>query len=403
MKNCIPLEKIYFWLRWPRGFVASLAIYSAVFFFVLLVWTFGNARREAKFGHNKDQGEYVALAKDFKDGHFLTANFKPHRHPLYPALLVPVLALAPDNVHWLGAVNGVVGLLAVGLTYFFVFRAGKLHGPAACISILLATNFFFIKMADMGIVTEPTYILMTLCAVWLLADYCSKNKLRHLVAGSVFLGLAFMTRPNGILLLVGLLATLFVKFCSSVAGGIRLPACLLTWVRDSIVAALVFAVVASPLLWVKSRLYGNPLMQGKIMQYMWNDDYEMARSKKAAHSLSEYVSAHGWESMVRRAATGLAEVFFIVPLEEEVLPILYITAFVGVTLALGSIQKSRAWPVGPLIFIFCVVQMLPLAWTAISNPTHRIPYAAILPFLLFFGAHGLIEIYKRQLATTPAR
>jgi hypothetical protein len=94
----------------------------------------------------------------------------------------------------------------------------------------------------------------------------------------------------------------------------------------------------------------------------------------------DYFASHSLLDAAGRFLLGCWKVFFVIPIDQERLPVLYFAALGGVWVAWRQKQTAYLW-----LLLLYLVQMLPLAWTQPVNTTPRIPYAATQPFELFFA------------------
>jgi hypothetical protein len=65
----------------------------------------------------------------------------------------------------------------------------------------------------------------------------------------------------------------------------------------------------------------------------------------------------------------------------ERVPLLYFLSIGGVWVAFRDRAREYLF-----LCLFLVLQMQPLVWTNLSNPTSRVPYGSMLPFELFLAA-----------------
>ena len=153
---------------------------------------------------------------------------------------------------------------------------------------------------------------------------------------------------------------------------------------------LVFVIVSAPSWIPREAYFGNPIHHGYLSNYLWTDTYDQGHvgQRYAIYTAGDYFSTHGARDVVMRWLHGIGECGFAIPIrKEEKLPLLYFLALAGVMLTLwkGSARYRT-------LALFGILQMLPLMWTNLSNPTIRVPYAAGLPFEAIFAALFLSQL-----------
>jgi hypothetical protein len=77
----------------------------------------------------------------------------------------------------------------------------------------------------------------------------------------------------------------------------------------------------------------------------------------------------------------LRNIYFRIPIMMERIPLLFLLSIGGVWIALRMAASEYRF-----LCLFLVLQMQPLVWTNLSNPTARVPYGSMLPFELFLAA-----------------
>ncbi|MBV8140650.1 MAG: glycosyltransferase family 39 protein, partial [Verrucomicrobia bacterium] len=153
---------------------------------------------------------YVEIARDFAAGDFSMQYVKerPHRQPLYPALLALALKLGNGNRFTLGAVNIVFAEMSILAVYVSTLALFK-HRLAAILSALaLAANPFIDREITARLLTEPLHLFLTICAIFTFLRYMQRKDCRWLFACGGLLGLDYLTRPNGLIMAAAAVGTM---------------------------------------------------------------------------------------------------------------------------------------------------------------------------------------------------
>ena len=119
---------------------------------------------------SSDSVHYVDIARDLSSGDFSMQYVKqrPHRQPLYPALLAIAMKLGNGNRFFLGAVNILVASLAILLIYVFSLELFKNRLAASVSALALAASPFIGRQITARLLTEPLHLLLTICAIFAL-------------------------------------------------------------------------------------------------------------------------------------------------------------------------------------------------------------------------------------------
>ncbi|MEZ6064507.1 MAG: phospholipid carrier-dependent glycosyltransferase [Planctomycetaceae bacterium] len=254
-----------------------------------------------------DAGGPVTLARQLVSGEFREAN----RHPLYLAFL----AIQPTEP-WGRTLSLLFAVLALGLALGWLWCRGETTA-AVLTAALLGTNRVF-AVFSARVVCETLLMLTTLLA-WLAFTHWQATR-RHnpdnaglgrsgwpLLTGAA-LGLAWLTKGTGLLLLLGTLLTIGIVWWRSAD---RRPSRWLFW---SGCVSVAFLVVASPLLVRNARRFGS-LTYNVNSQLLFVDTYEdperLAEERSTAAAARAYLASHSTLQLVRREASGLVWESFI--------------------------------------------------------------------------------------------
>ena len=372
-------------------FVMLLAL-SSIFCVTLynrLAVTVTDPQRAAVFVA-KDSKHYLEMAEAFEDGRL--GRLRPHRQPLYPALLAAGKALGGDTPMAIGSVNLGIGLF----TLFLLFGVGRwLFGSwwtGIAGGVVYASNEFVrVYIAD-RVMTEPTFVLAAIGAVAAAFKYLEDPRTRYLALASGAAGLAYLARPNGLFLFGAMCVALMTRDLLRGGDTGRRQAL----AKRYAIAGCIFVVVAAPSWIPRTVVYGNPVYHGSLSNYLWVDTYEEGRISDPIYGPRDYLGSHDLGDVLHRVAWGVEYVFAVAPrgFGRSGL-ICYVVAMVGLLLAIGTRMPSRVF-----LTVFMLLQASPLIWTAMSNPNNRVVYGGLLPFLLVY-VMILVDMARHYLETRP--
>jgi 4-amino-4-deoxy-L-arabinose transferase-like glycosyltransferase len=342
-----------------------------------------------------DTGHYLAIARDFARGDFSMSyvEARPHRQPLYPLLLAPGFRWFGGDLQILASVNVLLLIGAFLLLYFGILRFFHSRFVAAAIGFLFLHNPFVHAHATRHLLTEPLHLLLAIGVVFATLDYLESRRRRSLLAFAALAGLDYLTRPNGLFIFASAIAVLLLNEAWRFYRPSSSPRPSLSHIAGCYVLALsIFALVAAPSWIPRYHYFGNPIHHGYLSNYLWTDTYKEGHvgQRFASYTAKDYFENHHLGDVVQRWVRGVGECGFAIPIRtEEKLPLLYFLALGGLVATVWSGSGSYR-----TLAAFGVLQMLPLIWTNLSNPTIRVPYAAELPFELVFAALFLSQLCR---------
>ena len=379
------------------SFVAALsAAYVATLY--CLAWSHFQTPENVKELTSEDSANYWLIAGRFAKGNFSMdyIGFLPHRQPLYPLFLTPVVLLDPQSPYARITVN--VVLCTAGL--WAVFGAVRLlwgnASVAGLISLGFATNIFLIRNTTQRLMTEPTHVLLVIAMTLLLLLYLRRGQWYHLLGAGIVGGLDYLARPNGLFFMAALLGTAGL---ADLGKSIKsfLPARLFRLGATYAATVALFALVTAPSWVPRLEKYGDPIYHGYLTNYLWADTYKEAHVREPCFTWRDYVERATFADAAWRMTSGLWRVFIRIPWGVEQIPILWIASAAGIGWALAKGPAEMRF-----LALFLFLQMLPLAWTNMSNPGGRAPYGSIVGFQFFFAAFLLMQFLKRKRPACPA-
>ena len=157
-----------------------------------------------------DAKHYYEMAKAITEGRF--AEIYPsrwaHRQPLYPLTLALTMRMGDDDLYRLGMVNAIVGIATIWLVYLCIWTTLWNQAVALLGALALSVNEFIVVSASRTLYTEPLYVACALATICFGSRYVTTGRLRNLCLASGTAGLAYLTRPNGLFLMAGMVVVL---------------------------------------------------------------------------------------------------------------------------------------------------------------------------------------------------
>jgi hypothetical protein len=337
---------------------------------------------------SSDSVHYVDIARDFCSGNFSMAYVKerPHRQPLYPALLALAMKLGEGNRFYLGLVNVLIDSASIFVIYLFTLGQFKSRFVASLVAVGLAANPFLDRQVTARLLTEPLHLFITICAIATFLRYILGPRDKWLFACAALTGLDYLTRPNGLFMAATAVGTLclsdIIAYHANPAGRSAFVPWLSKMTTRYAAAAAVFLLFSAPS-WVPRLIYfGSPFHHGYLENYMWVDAYREGHvgQSYASFTWRDYFAHHQLQDVISRIIHGLRNVFWRIPIMMERVPILFFLSIGGVFVAFRRASLEYRF-----LCLFLFLQLLPLVWTNLSNPTARGPYGSTLPFELFLA------------------
>lgn len=280
--------------------------------------------------------------------------------------------------------------MAAGLAAWWAF-ASRLAGLAA--GALLAASPF-LREVSQWLLTEPLFVLVVTGALACLLRASRDERPRLAMAAGAAFGLAYLTRPNGLMLFAAAQCVLVLDLLLRWRTRRDRPS-LRRLVVLPLGTTLAFLVVATPS-WLPRLVHkGQPFYHGYLSNFLWVDRYEDASvAGDPRYTFADYARNHSWSDAWHRMADGWHTVAFDVPFHELGALTTWLSA---AGLAAALLMRRRELLLMTLLF---VLQMTPIAWTFPANPTTRIPAAATLPFGVFYVAFVASLVGRRATALT---
>jgi len=218
---------------------------------VLLIWL--ASRTEIMFA---DGLRYVAQAQAIDQGSWGEAVARAVDHPAYPLAIAAVHRLAGGNgpIAWQAAAQAAAVIAGVLLVVPLYLYALELYGTQAA---WLACSLTFLVpltghvLAD--VLAEGTFLLFWMTGCWTALRFLRDGRTAWLVAAIVFAGLAYLTRPEGLLLPLALAGTVGLMVCRP---GLRFP--WLVWRRAVMLLIAGPVLVAGPFVAFKGGIATKP-------------------------------------------------------------------------------------------------------------------------------------------------
>jgi hypothetical protein len=243
-------------------------------------------------------------------------------------------------------------------------------------------------------------VAVALGAVGACFAYLVRPGATSLLSAAVLGGLSYLVRVNGLFLAVAI--ALAMALADVIRARRRAPdlhsadLVLHLPLAPYAAALALFLAVTTPS-WVPRLVYtGNPLYHGYLANFLWVDDYARAHVPGAARfTLSTYVAEHSIGDAAGRLWYGIQRVFYETPRDKYGAGV-----SVAIVLSVVIVFALRDGP-GTLLVLAGVLQVMPLAWTALANPARRLPATALLPFVAIVVAAAVAAALRRARPAAP--
>ena len=257
----------------PARYLAILALLSFTCRLVLLSF---------KDVVGTDEVIYLTLGRNIWHG--LGFQLEGHAMTMAPPLLPLVAGFFSLFTHRLElGTNLTYVLFGGGLVIPFYFLARRIYGPrvAARAGFLIAVYPGLLLSFYWGSMTEPLYTFVLVCAFLFLHQALHGHRVRSFVVAGLFLGLAYLTRSEGILFFPTLLlfSILFYAWTRPVPTR--------TALRNLLALCLAFLLVSAPYPLFLKRHSGQLSISGKTKLILLAGAMNLEEREKLVGKLSE--------------------------------------------------------------------------------------------------------------------
>jgi len=359
-----------------------------------------------------DQSAYLSRATEIQSrggaGYLFAALLRgefeeSNRHPLYLAFL----SIRPefDAGKVLSSLFGVITLL---LATFLIARR---HGAAfaGLFAVLLSTNFAFCFFGT-RVVSEILVVLFSGIA-WLItsprpaddrsdqsiAESTKRESLRFACVGTM-LGLAWLSKATGLLLLIGYLIWLTVEFGLQRRNHGAQPTAMRKWAVATVCVCSAFLAVGAPLLVRNVRRFGNPFHNVNSL-LLFADSYGefdgmLAAGTTTSSAAQDYFATHTVSDVVRRECSGLVWELFIILRSLGPTPLDDSRVLCGAPLALLAIATALAQrrPEHRLLLVWGLLHWVVFAWYVPIAAGERFVLPLLIP-ILATASDGLVQLW----------
>ncbi len=339
--------------------VAVLCLFAA---FVIMAWPHLLSNWDS---NEHDQGAFLGLGLDVKDGVRLTDG---NRQPLLPLLLS---SFASSEWSYFTSAK----LLCLGISLLslatLLFLGSKLFtlSIALLAVTLTAFNVDFLGTAATQVIAESLLTLFIIITLYFWLKGLRRNQSRFFALSGAAVGLAYLTKGTGQLMLVCFL------FWALASGFLKRK-----W--PAVVSFVIaYFVIISPLLVYNMRNWGTPFYNFNTSQAMWYDTWDDKYALSGADaSLDSYLASHNIGDILERVVTG------------------------------GILVINKRWevlfPVYSLAILLVAVVILLVRWRGRQPMDERdgyirmagilIPVIVLLAWLLFFAWYAPISNRSRH-------
>lgn len=207
---------------------------------------------------------------------------KPHMHYWLAALSYKIFGIHD----W---AYRIPGILATLLGAFSCYGLGKLlyNKDVGRFASLIFMTAQTIVLANIDVRTDAVLTGFTIFAIWQLAAYVEKNSLKHIVLGAFGAGMAFSTKGQIALVVIGISILCHLAYT-------RKWKRLLSW--KVLVALLVFAITIAPMLYayyLQFDLHPEKVIRGKdhrsgIFFIFWEQSFERMSGEGVGKNSSDF-------------------------------------------------------------------------------------------------------------------
>ena len=343
----------------------------------------------------KLDGGPLSLITGLYTGEYIQAN----QHPFYIALL----SIAPTLTF-----GKTLSFIAALMTYLIVsIHLIRTRGwqMAAIATTLLSTNYAFTYFGGLATCESWLTLWFTLC--WILLDRAVlqgrlASSRKHWFAAGLLMGLVYLTKGTGTLLLAGLcLAGLSTYYWKDDNNTNSTQPARIQRVRSAVATLLIiltgWVITAHPLLIRNTLVYQSPTFNvNTYFLYMdeFPDEPAIQAKLAASHSLPEviqtYWEKHTFEELLKREVHGIGWESFVFIRSFGPSPIDDSRVLFAIPLLIFLSLMILHLPVGLKVFVgsLIVMSMLILAWYIPIAVGQRFT-APMLPMLLCYAAAGL--------------
>jgi 4-amino-4-deoxy-L-arabinose transferase-like glycosyltransferase len=207
---------------------------------------------------------------------------KPHMHYWLAAISFKIFGL----YDW---AYRIPGILATLLGAYSCFGLGKLlyNREVGKIASLIFMTAQTIVLSNIDVRTDAVLTGFTIFSIWQLASYIEKNSLKHIILGAFGAGIAFSTKGQIALLVIGLPLLCHLVFTNKWK-------LLLSW--KVLIALTVFGLTIAPVLYayyLQFDLHPEKIIRGKdyrsgILFILWEQSFERLSGEGVGKNSSDY-------------------------------------------------------------------------------------------------------------------
>jgi 4-amino-4-deoxy-L-arabinose transferase-like glycosyltransferase len=328
------------------------------------------------------EGGLVANVRCYLEGRCREDN----RPPIYQFLLTTGVDDAPASFARAKLYNLGVAALLMALVYLVVRRMFSARVAAGAVVVLCLMPV----LSDLGqrILHDVLYTLVTFAAVYAIGSWQERGAAAWLGAGAL-VGVAFLTKGSGHLLLVPLVAASFYRHRAALLRRPILYA-----------AAVGFLAVSFFLLWRNLRLWHDPFHNvnaGEVWMDRWRDTFVMRRLPEHARlGLGWYLRGHSIIDLVVKLGKGFGETVGVYVYAAGVGPASPVSRVVtgAALVVLGALGLRRRFREGHRDEVVAVTFTLAIFCAALSLASSGAPEPQVrymFPYVVLIIPHAVYE------------
>lgn len=348
-----------------RVWLAACAGALALVLLGLICTPFDDVLRE-------DALEYLELAEQIRAGDW-TARY---RSPGWPALLAGTLDVlgVQGRAESMLVARGLSVLILALCVFPVAALARRAAGdrPALLAILAMATSPALIWLGGIAY-SDPLFLLLV--ASCFATAAASGGRLGLLSVAATLASLAYWTRPNGLVILVALVA--FALLARRRAGLPLLPVLALP---------VVFFAVSAPHLVARARGFGSPFDYGPVSKFLVDDYAQVWDPTAPSPSFAEYFSSHTPAQWFDRFVVhGVGKVGWYLVSELGVLWVALTAAGLWVWMRPARVERPRPDLLAPVIILAGLLAGLAPVFAILFDTRYITP---MLPFAYVIGVTG---------------
>jgi hypothetical protein len=336
-----------------------------------------------------DDSSYILISRAFAQKGFFGYIFSPAYATsniynfLFPLLLAPFSAIAPENYLWMKFIpilSSVIAAIALNL-----FLKGSISDRyRKAIVLLFALNPWIVEYSGL-ILTETPFVAVSLCAAVCAKKYDESGKYQYFILLIVSAACAICLRPFG-LAFIPAIALFFI---------------MRKQYKELAVAAVALFIVLLPAIFSVMKLF-TILFRESIMRQDFYSSYHKGSSLasllyRAGYNLTVYAGNYLPDILMKPIVSGICPRRIDGSINPVFIPKFMFGAAASLVMARGFI-KSASTRI-QLFHLYVIFYVVLISLVNVYVARYLLP---LLPFLIFFFFLGVLGKGRARSASEPA-